>query len=65
MFVGKFVPRTDRDKELGERHRRFTNVFVKNFPEDWTEDDLQKIFAKYGKITSLEVRFICEAIGVI
>ena len=53
--MGRFVPRKEREIELGEKAKRFTNVYVKNFNEDMTEDDLQKMFDKFGKITSLKV----------
>ena len=53
--MGRFVPRKEREIELGEKAKRFTNVYVKNFNEAMTEDDLQKMFEKFGKITSLKV----------
>merc|ERR1719384_26959 len=55
VFVGRFVPRKEREIELGEKSNRFTNVYVKNFNEAMTEEDLQKIFEKFGKITSLKL----------
>ena len=55
VFVGRFVPRKEREIELGEKAKRFTNVYVKNFNEAMTEDDLSKMFEKFGKITSLKV----------
>ena len=53
--MGRFVPRKEREIELGEKAKRFTNVYVKNFNEAMTEEDLQKMFEKFGKITSLKV----------
>merc|ERR1712218_206693 len=35
--------------------KRFTNVYVKNFNEAMTEEDLSKMFEKFGKITSLKL----------
>ena len=55
VFVGRFVPRKEREKELGERAKKFTNVFIKNFGEDLAEDKLVEIFSKFGKITSYKV----------
>merc|ERR1711899_343542 len=55
VFVGRFVPRKERGIELGEKAKRFTNVYVKNFNETMTEDDLSKMFEKFGKITSLKL----------
>merc|ERR1719225_1804791 len=39
VFVGRFVPRKEREKELGEKAKKFTNVYIK----------------KFGKITSYKV----------
>ncbi len=33
-----------------DNHRN--NLYVKNIPSDFTDDDLKKLFAKYGQITS-------------
>merc|ERR1712226_155333 len=55
VFVGRFVPRKEREIELGEKAKRFTNVYVKNFNEAMTEEDLQKMFEKFGKITSIKL----------
>lgn len=52
VFVGRFIPRTERDRELGERAKYFTNVFVKNFGDELDEEKLFEMFSKYGKITS-------------
>merc|ERR1712141_92925 len=41
--------------ELGEKARRFTNVFVKNICEEYDEDQLTVMFSKYGKISSVKV----------
>ena len=48
-YVGKFIARKERMKELGH-HTRFTNVFVKNFGEDFTEDQLREMFSAFGMI---------------
>ena len=61
--MGRFVPRKEREIELGEKAKRFTNVYVKNFNEAMTEEDLQKMFEKFGKITSLKV-CICSIITI-
>lgn len=31
VCVAKFIPRNERDKEIGERAKRFTNIYVQNF----------------------------------
>jgi len=30
----------------------FNNVYVKNFPADWTEDKIRELFGKFGNIIS-------------
>ena len=55
VFVGRFVPRKDREIELGEKAKKFTNVFIKNLSEDVDESELTKMFEKFGKITSLKL----------
>jgi polyadenylate-binding protein len=61
VFVGKFQPRAQRLRDMGETTKRFTNVFVKNFGEQMDKDELEKMFAKYGEITSCAV--MCDGEG--
>ena len=42
VFVGRFMPRAQRLKEMGET-RKYTNVFAKNFPEEWDEAKLREV----------------------
>jgi polyadenylate-binding protein len=53
-YVGKFIARKERMKELGH-HTRFTNVFVKNFGDDFSEDQLRETFSAFGMIISAVV----------
>jgi polyadenylate-binding protein len=55
VFVGRFIPRKEREKELGEKAKLFTNVYVKNFGDELSEELLRDMFEKYGKITSHKV----------
>lgn len=56
VFVGRFVPRKEREKQIGERAKKFTNVFVKNFGEEITSDEkLKEMFVEYGEIVSAKV----------
>jgi polyadenylate-binding protein len=48
IFVGLFKRRQDRVAN-------FTNVYVKNFPSEFGDDDLRKQFAPFGEITSAVV----------
>jgi polyadenylate-binding protein len=40
---------------MGEKARKFTNVFVKNFGDDLDDVKLGEMFSQYGKITSCKV----------
>ncbi|XP_015518201.1 polyadenylate-binding protein 1 isoform X1 [Neodiprion pinetum] len=55
VYVGKFIPRKEREKELGEKAKLFTNVYVKNFGEDMNDEKLREMFEKYGPINSHKV----------
>ena len=55
VFVGRFVSRQEREKELGVNAQKFTNVFIKNFGDDLSDDKLKEMFNKFGKITSYKV----------
>lgn len=55
VFVGKFVPRSERERMMGDKARLFTNVYVKNFGEELDDEKLKEMFEAYGKITSARV----------
>lgn len=55
VYVGKFIPAKEREKQLGEKAKMFTNIYVKNFNSDMTDEKLKSLFSKYGKITSCTV----------
>jgi polyadenylate-binding protein len=55
VFVGKFVSRKEREKELGEKAKMFTNVYINNFGDSMTDETLQGMFEKFGRITSYKV----------
>ncbi|CAF4792122.1 polyadenylate-binding protein 1-A [Pieris napi] len=57
VYVGRFIPRKEREKELGEKAKLFTNVYVKNFGEDYSDEMLKDMFEKYGRITSHKVMY--------
>lgn len=42
-------------KERGGNKFRFTNVYVKNLPLEWTKEELEKRFGSYGTITSAHI----------
>lgn len=55
VYVGRFIPRKEREKELGEKAKLFTNVYVKNFGDELSDESLKEMFEQYGTITSHRV----------
>lgn len=49
VHVAPFKPKSERD---GPDNVSYTNIYVKNLPEDVTYEWLQETFGEYGKITS-------------
>ncbi|XP_015072183.1 polyadenylate-binding protein 5 isoform X1 [Solanum pennellii] len=52
VYVGYFIRGQERRGNVCEK---FTNVYVKNLPESTSDEDLKKLFEKYGTITSAVV----------
>ena len=40
-------------KDKRDFQKVFNNVYVKNFPKEWTEENLKAMFAPYGRISSV------------
>lgn len=55
VFVGRFIPRKEREKELGEKAKLYTNVYVKNFGDELNDETLFELFKPFGEITSHRV----------
>lgn len=55
VYVGRFIPRKERILMMGDKLKRFNNVYVKNFGEELDDDKLRDLFAPYGKIISAKV----------
>ncbi|KAM0893276.1 hypothetical protein ACQ4PT_025230 [Festuca glaucescens] len=52
IFVSLFIRRQERQNiQVG----MFTNVYIKNFPKEFTDDNLRQEFAPFGEITSVLV----------
>jgi len=54
-FVGSFVSRKEREKELSGTEPKWTNIYVKPLPKNMSSEQLQKMFEKYGEVTSAAV----------
>lgn len=48
MEIIRYQPKDPR-----EARKVYNNVYVKNYPVDWTEANLRELFGKYGEIKSL------------
>jgi len=55
VFVGRFKTRENRVKEVGERNKQFTNVFIKNLPTEYTEEQLKELVNKNGEALSVKL----------
>jgi len=55
VYVGNFKSKQERLEEIGKTQREFTNLYVKNLPEDMTEEGLEELFSKFGKVTSRKI----------
>mmetsp|Transcript_65765 Transcript_65765/g.148394 ORF Transcript_65765/g.148394 Transcript_65765/m.148394 type:complete len:641 (-) Transcript_65765:128-2050(-) len=51
--VSQFVKRGDRERP---DITNFTNIYVKNFPDSWSEETVTKEFEGFGTITSMAIR---------
>ena len=54
-FVGRFIPRKERLLLLGDKLRKFNNVYIKNFGDDLDDEKLKQLFEPFGKIISAKV----------
>lgn len=51
VYVGPFISRKDR--VTANSQETFTNVYVKDFPEEWDDKKLSEVFGKFGEIKSI------------
>jgi polyadenylate-binding protein len=50
VYVGPFIPKKERIP--GTDPDKFTNIYIKNLPANFTEDDLRRDFGAFGAIQS-------------
>ncbi|XP_029362327.1 polyadenylate-binding protein 1-like [Echeneis naucrates] len=55
VFVGHFKSRKEREVEFGTKAMKFTNVYVKNFGEDYSDDKFKEVFSAFGRTLSVRV----------
>ncbi|KAL7315653.1 Protein phosphatase PP2A regulatory subunit B [Mucor circinelloides] len=56
VYVGRHVPKKERQAKIEQYRAKFTNVYVKNLDESVKDDKLSEMFGKYGPITSAIVQ---------
>jgi len=52
VYVAPFVRRSDRS---ADKDGKFCNIYVKNIPEETSEEDLKKLFEEVGETTSVAI----------
>lgn len=57
--MGHFKSRKEREAEFGAKAMEFTNVYIKNFGDDFDSEKLRNIFSEFGKriLTPPPMRF--------
>ncbi|CAK6957393.1 embryonic polyadenylate-binding protein-like [Scomber scombrus] len=53
VFVGHFKSRKEREVEFGTKAMKFTNVYIKNFGEDYSDDKLKEVFSVFDCQTTV------------
>ncbi len=51
------MTRRERLEILGDKAKKFTNIYIKNFPESMGDEGLRTMFEAFGKIISAKVCF--------
>ncbi|KAL5976609.1 hypothetical protein ACLOJK_020942 [Asimina triloba] len=53
MYVNHFIKKSEREPPNSDT--AFTNLYIKNVDLDLTEEHLQEVFSKFGKISSIAI----------
>ena len=56
VFVGRHVSRKERHSRLEELRANFTNVFIKNLSDEFTDEELRALFVPFGEIQSAVIQ---------
>ena len=56
--VGHQIPKAERDviEDNSKQQQKFTNLYVKNIALDVTEDEIKKLFASFGPVSSILIQ---------
>ncbi|GKT44204.1 polyadenylate-binding protein, cytoplasmic and nuclear [Colletotrichum spaethianum] len=52
VYVGHHIPKKDRQSKFEEMKANFTNIYVKNIPNEVTDDEFRDLFTAFGDVTS-------------
>ncbi|KAF8892536.1 hypothetical protein BD779DRAFT_1661258 [Infundibulicybe gibba] len=52
VYVGHHISRKERQSKMDEMKSQFTNLYVKNIDTEMTQDEFEKLFQKFGAVTS-------------
>ncbi|KAF5330894.1 hypothetical protein D9619_005635 [Psilocybe cf. subviscida] len=52
VYVGHHISRKERQSKLDEMKAQFTNLYVKNIDPELSQEDFEKLFTKFGNVTS-------------
>ncbi|KAG0055029.1 Protein phosphatase PP2A regulatory subunit B [Gryganskiella cystojenkinii] len=55
VFVGHHIARKERQSKGEELKAKFTNVYIKNLDPDFTQEEVESLFTKFGPITSCAI----------
>ncbi|KAG0740757.1 hypothetical protein G6F57_000828 [Rhizopus arrhizus] len=56
VYVGRHVPKKERQAKIEQFRAKFTNVYVKNLDESVKDEEFSEMLAKFGPITSALVQ---------
>jgi len=55
VFVTHWMSKKERAEKMGNQPKKFTNVYIKNFGDEMTEDKLKDMCNEAGKVVSLKI----------
>eukprot|EP01107_Rhizomastix_libera_P010785 TRINITY_DN28111_c0_g1_i1.p1 TRINITY_DN28111_c0_g1~~TRINITY_DN28111_c0_g1_i1.p1 ORF type:complete len:550 (-),score=165.46 TRINITY_DN28111_c0_g1_i1:92-1741(-) len=55
LFVSQYKSKFERQSKNKQQVNNGTNLYTKYFPDDFTDDDLRKLFSPFGQITSVKI----------
>ncbi|KAG0029459.1 Protein phosphatase PP2A regulatory subunit B [Podila clonocystis] len=52
VFVGHHIAKKERQSKVEEMKAKFTNVYIKNLDPEFTQEEVEALFTKFGPVTS-------------